>query len=67
MIRSNFLQSFKKFCGVGSEPPFVKLFLAGHIVVMVTYFAAKLTTTCSPMAGPLFDSLILASTDIEWL
>ena len=43
------------------------MFLAGHIVAMVTYFATKLTATCSPMTGQFVDTMILASTGIEWL
>ena len=39
------------------------MFLAGHIVVMVTYCAIKLTATCSPMIGQFFDTMILVSTD----
>ena len=45
----------------------LKVFLAGHIVAMVTYCAIKLTATCSPMIGQIFDTMILVSTDIEWL
>ena len=43
------------------------MFLAGHIVAIVTYSATKLTATCSPMIGQLVDTMILASTGIEWL
>ena len=39
----------------------LRVFLAGHIVAMVTYCAIKLTATCSPMIG----QFILVSTDIE--
>ena len=45
----------------------LRVFLAGHIVAMVTYCATKLTATCLPMIGQLFDTMILVSTDIEWL
>ena len=45
----------------------VMVFLAGHIVAMVTYCATKLTATCSPMIGQFVDTMILASTDKEWL
>ena len=41
--------------------------LAGHIVAMVTYCAIKLTATWSPTIGQFFDTMILVSTDIEWL
>ena len=39
------------------------VFLAGHIVAMVTFCATKLTATCSPMMGQFVDTIILASTD----
>ena len=45
----------------------LRVFLAGHVVPMVTYCATKLTVTCSPMIGQFFDTMILVSTDIEWL
>ena len=40
----------------------LRVFLAGHIVAMVTYCATKLTATCSPMIGHFVDTMILAST-----
>ena len=43
------------------------VFLAGHIVALVTYCATKLTATCSPIIGQFVDTLILASTGREWL
>ena len=45
----------------------LRVFLAGHIVAMVTYCATKLTPTCSPMIGQFVDTMILESTGIEWL
>ena len=45
----------------------LKVFLAGHIVAMVTYCATKLTATCSPMIGQFVDTMIVALTDKEWL
>ena len=45
----------------------LRVFLAGHIVAMVTYCATKLTATCSPMIGQFVDTMMLASTSIEWL
>ena len=45
----------------------LRVFLARHIVAIVTYCAAKLPATCSPMIGQFFDSMTLASTSIEWL
>ena len=43
----------------------VRVFLAGHIVAMVTYCAIKLTATSSPMIKQFFDTMTLVSTDIE--
>ena len=45
----------------------LRVFLAGHIVAMVTYCGIKLTVPCSPMIGQFFDTMILVSTDIELL
>ena len=45
----------------------LRVFLAGHIVAMVTYWATKLTANCSPMIGQFVDTTILVSTRIEWL
>ena len=43
------------------------VFLAGHTVAMVTYYVMKRTTTCSPIAGQLFDTMSVASSDKGWL
>ena len=45
----------------------LRVCLAGHIVAMVTYCATKFTATCSPIFGQFVDTMILASTGIEWL
>ena len=44
-----------------------RVFLARHIAAMVTYCFTKLTAICSLMIGQFFDSMILSSTDIEWI
>ena len=41
----------------------LRVFLAGHIVAMVTYCVTQLTETCSPIIGQFVDTMILASTD----
>ena len=41
--------------------------LAGHNVAMVTYCVTKMTTICSPLIGLFFDTMILVSSDKEWL
>ena len=45
----------------------LRVFLAGHIVAMVTYCATQLTATCLPIIGQFVDTMILASTDKERL
>ena len=41
--------------------------LAGYVVATVTYCATKLRATCFPMIGQFVDTMMLASTSIEWL
>jgi len=43
------------------------VFLAGHTIAMVTYCVTKMTTTCSPMIGHYSDTMVVASSDNEWL
>ena len=43
------------------------VFLGGHTVAMVTYWVAEMITTCSPMNEQFFDTIIVASSDKEWL
>ena len=43
------------------------VFLRGHTVAMVTYNVKKMMTTCSPMIEQFFDTMIVASSDKEWL
>ena len=45
----------------------LRVLLAGHTVAMVTYYVMKRTTTRSPIVGQLFDTMIVASSDKEWL
>ena len=45
----------------------LRVFLAGHSVAMVTYNVTKIISTCSPMIEQCFDTMIVASTDKEWL
>ena len=44
----------------------LRVFLAGHIVAMVTYCVKKIIPTCSPVIGQFFDTMIVASIDKEW-
>ena len=44
----------------------LRVFLAGHCVVIVTYSVTKIIPMCSPMIGQFFDTMIVASTDKEW-
>ena len=45
----------------------LRVFLAGHTVAMVTYYVTKKTKTRSPIIGQCFDTMIVASSDKEWL
>ena len=44
----------------------LRVFLAGHIVAMVTYCVTKIIPTCSPVIGQFFDAMIVASIGKEW-
>ena len=43
------------------------MFLASNTVAMVTLCVTKMITTCSPVIGQFFDTMIVASIDKEWL
>ena len=45
----------------------LRVFLAGHSIAMVTYCVTKIIPTCSPVIGQFLDTMIVASTDKEWL
>ena len=45
--------------------PQLRVFLTGHTVAMVTYYVMERTTTCSPIVGQFFDTMIVASSDKE--
>ena len=45
----------------------LRVFLAGHSVAMVTYCVKKMMPACSPMIAQFFDTMIVASSDKEWL
>ena len=45
----------------------LRVVLAGDTVAMVTYYVMKRTTTCSSIVGQFFDTMIVASSDKEWL
>ena len=38
-----------------------RVFLAGHVIAMVTYCVTKIIPTCSPVTGQFFDIMIVAS------
>jgi len=44
----------------------LRVFLAGHIVAMVTYCVTKIIPMYSPVIGQFSDTMIVASTDNEW-
>ena len=45
----------------------LRVFLAGFTVAMEAYYVMKMTTMCSPIIGECFDTMIVASSDKEWL
>ena len=45
----------------------LRVFLAGHTVAMVTYCETNVIKTCSPMIGQFVDTMIVASSVIEWI
>ena len=45
----------------------IRVFLAGHIVGMVSYCVTKRILTCSIVIGQFFDIMIVASIDKECL
>ena len=45
----------------------LRVFLAGCTVAMVTYYVMERTTIYSPIFGKFFDTMIVASSDKEWL
>ena len=61
MIRKNFTVPFLKYKRLKLK---LRVFLAGHSVAMVTYCVTKIIGTCSPV---IFDTMIVASIDKEWL
>ena len=60
IIRKTFAVPFSKYKRLKLK---LRVFLAGHCVVSVT----KIIPTCSPMIGQCFDTMIVASSDKEWL
>ena len=47
--------------------PLFRVFLGGHTVAMVTYCVTKMIPTCLPMVGQFCNTMIVASSDKEWL
>jgi len=45
----------------------LRVFLASNTVAMETYFVTKMVTTCSSMVGQFCDTMIVASSNKEWL
>ena len=44
----------------------LRVFLAGHIVAIVTYCVTKMIPRRLPVIGQFFDIMIVASIDKEW-
>ena len=64
IIRKNFTVPFLKHKRLKQK---LRVFLAGHSVAMVAYSVTKIIPTCSPMIGQCFDTMIVASSDKDWL
>ena len=45
----------------------LRVFLAGHTVAMATNYVMERTTMWSPIIGQCFDTMIVASSDKQWL
>ena len=45
----------------------LRVLLSGHSVAMVTYCVTKIISTCSPIIGKFFDTMLVASIDKVWL
>ena len=70
--KSYFLSRLSKFYKKKKISPcrfnlYLRVFLAGHSVAMVTYSVTKIIPTCSRVIGQFFDTMIVASIDEEWL
>jgi len=63
ILRKNFTAPFLKYKRLKLK---LRVFLAGHGVVMVTYCVTQMMPTCSPVIGQFFDAMIVASSDNEW-
>ena len=59
--------NFRKFSQSKLLKLKLKVFSAGHSVAMVTYCVTKIMPTCSPVIEQFFETMLLASTGIEWL
>ena len=64
IVRKSFTVSFLKYKYLKLK---LRVFIAGHSVAMVTYCVTKIIPTCLPVFGQFFDTMIVASTDKEWL
>ena len=45
----------------------LRVFLGSNTVAMVTYCVTKMITACSPVIGQFFDTMIVESSDKDWL
>ena len=62
ILRKKFTVPFLKYKRIKLK---LRVFSAGHSVVMVTYCVTKMVT-CSPVIGQFFDTMIVASIYKEW-
>jgi len=43
------------------------MFLPGHTVAIMTYWVAEMMAACFSTTGRVFDAMVVASIDKEWL
>ena len=63
ILREKFTMPFLKYKHLKLK---LRVFLPGRTVAMVTCSVMKMITTCLPMIGQFFDTMIVASIDNEW-
>ena len=61
-VTKNFTVPFLKYKRLKLK---LRVFIAGHSVVVVTYCVTKIVPKCSPVIGQFFDTMIVASIDKE--
>jgi len=63
LLRKNFTVPFLKYKPLKLK---LRVFLPSNSVAMVTYYVTKMISTCLPVIGQFFDTMIVASINKEW-